>query len=534
MIADRIFRTGFYGGRSVKFMERNGWAIVDGDIIIGRASDMTDSQNAIGIAQTDHMWPKVGGVFQVPYVITSGNANVPTAISYANSTFAGVIQWVPRTSETDYVNFDFDINDHSGSGVSAAGRAGGEQDLAGSIDMNVETLLHEMGHAYGLLHEQSRSDRDTYIEFHPENMSDAYRQSSYFLPDYFQLDADIQNIGLYDYASVMHYYWNNFAKNEGPVFETIPHGMQIAQYPVSASTGNYSEGDIDAIKRIYDSTPYPVTITSCPTGMQVIVDGSTITTPQTFTWPLYSTHTLSVPAGGQTVGGRSYVYGRWNDDVSATHTITISGGDGSRTSPRDHPAVTVYSANFINLIKFTQDVFPAATGTMTATPAPLTYPGLTGSYYVARQPVTLQAFPNAGQSFYAWFNTPVYSFSKNPETFRWDLDLPNAEVDAQAGFTDQPAYTFTASSTDRRIWEYVDGGFYYAPVIYSPFYDGAGWAPGTTHSVSTDAIQYPIDYGTRHQFQSWSDSGAQTHSITLPAGNTTYTANFTPQFRGSR
>jgi hypothetical protein len=523
-------KTGWLRGKRVYFFVRDGWAIVDGDIAIGRADDLINNRQmeSITFAQHQYMWLKVGSVFQIPYIVTSGNANITTAINYFNTTFSGIIQWVPRTTETDYVDINLNPSDLSGSGFSALGRAGGLQQLGGAINMSVGTALHEMGHAVGLLHEQQRSDRNTYIEFHPENMSNSARWTSGQLTDYFQLISNQQDVGLYDYASIMHYLWNTFAKNDGVVLESIPAGIQIARYFPNNMTGDYSEGDIDAIKRLYDAAPTAITITSNPPGLQVIVDGMTITTPQTFNWTMGSMHTLSVPSGGQTLGNKAYVYGRWNDNAAATHTITVTPGDGRRVSPTNKPAVTVYCGNFINLIKFTQGVFPAGTGSMTAMPAPQSYTGLTGLYYVARQPVTLQATPNAGQNFYAWFNTPVFSFSRNPQTFRWDTNI--AEVNTTAGFTDQPVYTFTSNVPDRRIWVYVDGAFRYGPANFSPAYDGAAWNAGNMHTVNTDSSQFPFDFATRHQFQSWSDGGAQSHSITLPATNTTYTANFSTQF----
>ncbi len=523
--------TGYYRGRRFQFFVRDGWALIDGDIALGRAADLTRETNSATFAQHDRMWPKVGSVYQVPYLVTSGNTNITIAINYFNATFPGVIQWVPRVAQADYVDFNLNPGDFSGSGFSSLGRAGGAQQLGGAINLSVVTLLHEMGHAIGLYHEQARADRNIYVEYHPENMSNATRSNSAQFADYFQLDSNIQDVGLYDYASVMHYAWNTFAKNENAVLESIPHGIPLSRFAPNPAAGDYSEGDIDGIKRLYDSTPAPVTITSNPSGLQVIVDGSTITTPQTFNWFLNSTHSLSIPTGGQTLGGKAYVYGRWNDNAATTHNITVTSGDGRRVSPQDRPAVTVYSANFISLIKFTQDVFPAAAGTMTATPAALSYAGLSGVYYVARQPVVLQATPNAGQNFYAWFNIPVFAFSRNPETFRWDVDVPNAEINAQAGFSNQPIYTFTANPANQRVSVLVDSIFFYAPVNYSPFYDGALWNAGTTHSLNTDSPQFPFDFGTRQQFQNWSDAGAQSHNITLPAGSASYTANFTTQHR---
>src|SRR5580693_8034502 len=73
----------------------------------------------------------------------------------------------------------------------------------------------------------------------------------------------------------------------------------------------------------WSPTGFEVTVTSNPVGLQVKVDGTTITTPQTYAWALNSTHTLSVAAGVQMLNGDIagsttsatfyYTYGRWND-----------------------------------------------------------------------------------------------------------------------------------------------------------------------------------------------------------------------------
>ncbi len=233
-------QTGYYRGRRVQFLVRDGWAIVDGDIAIGRAANLIEETNLSTIIQYKRMWQKVGAVYQIPYVVTSGNAEIPTAITYFNTTFAGVIQWVARTTETDYVDFNLNPGDFSGSGFSSVGRAPAAfqpQQLGGAINLSVETLLHEMGHAVGLYHEQARADRDTFIEYHPENMSNALRSNSAQFADSYQRDGDIQDVGLYDYASIMHYYWNNFAKNDAAVLESIPHGIQLSRYSPNSTTG---------------------------------------------------------------------------------------------------------------------------------------------------------------------------------------------------------------------------------------------------------------------------------------------------------
>ena len=56
------------------------------------------------------------------------------------------------------------------------------------------------------------------------------------------------------------------------------------------------------------------------------------------------------------------------------------------------------------------------------------------------------------------------------------------------------------------------------------------WTAGSSHTVSTPTPQYSGDSHTRYTFSSWSDSGAQSHTITTPGSATTYTASFSTQY----
>ena len=79
--------------------------------------------------------------------------------------------------------------------------------------------------------------------------------------------------------------------------------------------------------------------------------------------------------------------------------------------------------------------------------------------------------------------------------------------------------TVTTNPAGRSIT--VDGTTYTAPQTFS-------WVIGSSHSIGTISPQGTG--GTRYAFQNWSDAGAISHSITVPEGATTYTANFTTQY----
>ena len=334
------FRTGIFRGQAVNYGIVGNKAVMGGDILLDRVSALPTADdarasgrvpNAVGNAYPQYFWPKNGsGVAQIPYIVTNGNAALSTALTRFNTDFAGIIQFVPRTAEADYVNFNLDSNNHNGTCESYVGRVGGVQPVGGSIDCVVGTLLHEMGHVVGLFHEQSRPDRASYVTILLQNM---IRGSQ---GNFDQLIDGYQDLGFYDYASVMHYIPWAFSRNGGPTIESIPAGMLLS------NVNDYTSADLDAVKRLYGGTPNTVTIDSNPSGLSVTVDGANVTTPHVFNWALNSSHTLAVGTNAQTLSGTTYVFGRWNDDVKntlgASHTIKVKAGTGTLAQPKNRPA----------------------------------------------------------------------------------------------------------------------------------------------------------------------------------------------------
>src|SRR6185369_2088780 len=111
-------------------------------------------------------WP--GGV--VPYVIDGGlpgQDRVTNAITMIESSTGGVT-FVPRMGQADYVKFI--ASDGCSSPV---GRKGGEQTIKLADGCGTGATAHEMLHALGMFHEQSRCDRDKYVEIQFDNIADS-------------------------------------------------------------------------------------------------------------------------------------------------------------------------------------------------------------------------------------------------------------------------------------------------------------------------------------------------------------------------
>jgi hypothetical protein len=143
-------------------------------------------------------WPG----WRIPYEIDS--TTIPTgsgnyqklldAIALWNQVAA--VQLVPRKGETSYLVY---TKGAAGKGCgSDVGCQGGRQDLPCDLDWSeaIPALMHETGHAAGLIHEHQRPERDDYITVSPV----AAASNKDFI-----IDTKATPIGAYDCNSLMHY-----------------------------------------------------------------------------------------------------------------------------------------------------------------------------------------------------------------------------------------------------------------------------------------------------------------------------------------
>jgi hypothetical protein len=508
--------TGLFRGQPVTYTMSHGRMLFQGDIVLDHVTSLPHqavSGRSIGVAYPQYLWPKnAQGVAEIPYIVTSAATNLTAALQLFNTTFTGVIQFVPLGSQTDYVNFDFDTSDTSGQCESNVGRIGGEQETGGSGSCSIGTLLHEFGHVVGLYHEMTRPDRNTFITV---NLANVIKGS---LSNFNQFTDNYQDLTLFDYASVMEYIPFAFTRNGGVVVESIPPGI-----PLSSLT-SYSAGDIDGVERLYGAAPTSVTVTSNPPGLSVVVDGTAITTPQSFAWKLKSTHTLAVGSSAQTVGGVAYTYGRWNDNTAASHSITITQGNNTLTHPATSPSVTVYTANFIQLTAYSSVVMPADAGSVAVNPAPLTYSGVSGSYFVARQTVTLTPSAVAPYQFLYFYGTSE-PYSANPKT---DI-VPDtgSPYGVTAYFSDKPITTITTNPTG--LYFTVDGDYFQGPQNFASDWF-SDWTPGSTHTLTGFSVDQPYSVNTQYLFVKWSDNGALSHTIKVKSVANTLTGLWQAQY----
>ena len=531
--------------------------------LLALTSTAMPARAGLTVAYPQYLWPPGSNGTIVYYVIDNASGtpaydNIEAAIKISNDDFPGVLQWMPWDSMTDGPNYvEINLDPGNANGVCEANEgyeARPAQPMTGSGSCTIGTILHEMGHVIGLWHEQTRPDRASYVALNYANVIKSIWPSSSY-----EIATDNQQImGPYDYASVMQYIPFAFSRNGGPVIESIPAGIPLAGYEgvPAQSDGStpaqpnydYSAGDKEAILRLYGAAPTQVTVTSNPVGLSVIVDGVSVKTPKTYSWPLWSTHTLDVSPDVQTISGYVlnsapptletttyyYSYGRWNDSTAQSHTIQVLPGDGSPRFPSTSPLLATYSANFIQLVPYTTPVIsPTGSGTAAVSPSPQSYTGSSDEFFVARQEVTLTATANSPYSFYEFNNSPFWlpgALGANPKTF-YVPDTGNP-VDPTAEFASGPVYTVDVlpAAFSSNLYAYVDGNKVYTPKNYSPQYDST-WTPTSKHTLDVDAAEAPNSLDSRYNFVKWSDGGAQSHTTApLPKTSKTYTATTTPEY----
>ncbi len=381
------FRT-LWRGQWVNYVEQGDYAITQGDIIIGQKDAVrgariaaeqaltipgSERAKALTVDSDLGLWKRAAsGIAEVPYVVEGGDAAlINDAIGRVNLALKGVLQWVPRGAQVDYVAFNL-VTPGAGACSSALGRNGGRQQIVGDPTCDAGVLVHEMGHAMGLLHVQQDVDPTPFIDTYLNRIVPARRSQS-------DQTFYSRTIDGYDYASIMHYGRFGFnAYSDPTTMETKPPGIDVGYPPT------YSTGDVDALTRLYGTPPTATTIVTHPAGLNVIVDGVQVATPVSYNWTIGSVHRLWVAPGLQTSDGFSMGFARWSHDASAVPspqlTWQVMAGDGTLGTPTTSLASTVLTANFSRLMTITAMDAAQPGGTVTIKPRAQAWPGTTNLF----------------------------------------------------------------------------------------------------------------------------------------------------------
>jgi len=214
-------------------------AIFEGDIILGTVKQVIRATKAaetgveeLGTGIKGHRWPRA----TLPYAIDPGlpkQERVRDAIQHWQDKTK--LRFVLRTNQSDYVVFRASPNGCS----SSVGKQGGAQYVNLGDACSTGNAIHEIGHTIGLWHEQSRADRDKFITIVWTNIIPNTQHN------FLQHVGDGDDIGAYDYGSIMHYSANAFALDALKPTIITKDGSQIGQRI------GLSPGDIAASEALY-------------------------------------------------------------------------------------------------------------------------------------------------------------------------------------------------------------------------------------------------------------------------------------------
>jgi len=244
-----------------KDMEKSG--LFEGDIMLNPEQQENLKNGEYPFALTKkNLWGQT-----IPYEIGRDLQRQTKAMIAINQAIADYheytcLRFVKRTTERAYLHF----YDSGGGCFSAVGKQGGFQKISLSSGCWFKgTAIHEIMHALGVYHEQSRPDRDSHVRIHWENIPDRLEYNFKKKP----VDL-IDSLGEpYDYRSIMHYGKNAFGGSKITI-ETIDPDYQN----IIGSRAGFSRSDVTQLNKLYKCPP--TTATFPPTASNTCFDEHSI------------------------------------------------------------------------------------------------------------------------------------------------------------------------------------------------------------------------------------------------------------------
>jgi len=226
----------------------------EGDMILPEGVDPTDPSRGVGIFG-NMQWPS--GV--IPYDISAiTNAKDQKTITDAMNTLMYAVGTpIPNSQErkacvffrprqsTDKVFFKIQYGNGCSAHVGHLTRQQSTMTLQQNGCFYSRTVQHELMHVLGFYHEQSRPDRDEFLQINLENVKSdmAHNFNKY------AWGSSVVNQGsTYDYASIMHYETTAFSMNGKPTMVPRRAGATIGKSEVLSAT------DIAEVRHFYGCT----------------------------------------------------------------------------------------------------------------------------------------------------------------------------------------------------------------------------------------------------------------------------------------
>ncbi len=360
-----------FSSKAVQYAVIDGMALVEGDINLGpveqvqgktevRRQEATGAPFASGvvISGSQFRWPNC----LIPYEIDDG-------LPSANRVTDAIAHWEARTNyrfvlrtpanEGQYPDW---VEFVPGSGCSSfVGRQGGRQTVTLASGCSTGSCIHEIGHVVGLWHEQSREDRDTFITVNFANVIPSA------VHNFFQHISDGDDVGAYDYGSIMHYPRTAFSVNGQDTIVPTDPNAQIGQ------RNELSPGDVAAANSLCPPAPPVFPTRTFPTRTFPTGTFPTRTFPtRTFPTRTFPTRTFPPPL---TFPTRTFPTRTFPPPLTGPRTFPPPLTFPTRTFPtRTFPPPLTGPRTFPPPLTFPTRTFPPPLTGPRTFPPPLTFP----------------------------------------------------------------------------------------------------------------------------------------------------------------
>lgn len=229
-------------GGETRFEIRSGYAITQGDMVLGKVQG--DGNQAIlsrGIGRTSKIDRWIDGIVYYefsPALPPAEAQKAREAVAHWNQ--LSTLRFTERTGTLQQTQSDYILFEPSSGCASWVGKIGGEQALWVGKTCTTGSVIHEIGHAIGFFHEHTRSDRDSFISVQTNNIV-VGKEFNFDV-----IEAGAEDLGEYDYGSIMHYGDAFFSRNGQPTI-TVPDGVSIGQREA------LSPLDLQSVNKLYET-----------------------------------------------------------------------------------------------------------------------------------------------------------------------------------------------------------------------------------------------------------------------------------------
>lgn len=251
---------------------KKGKVVIGGDIVLGTEQEVAKRQqkaSARGVATSKNHKKWEGGF--IPIVVGPYIQNDPVLMDKLLTAMRELgnktdLSFNFRKGEIDYVYIKRSWGDE-GNYSSSVGKAGDRQIISLTDNVRIGTVIHELLHAAGIYHEQTRCNRDEHISVFWDNLitTDNEKKNRNIRYQFQKQCDDGQDFGEYDFKSVMHYHPLTFSKDEDndkytilPITHKIWIFDDIVRYYKElgqmGQRDGLSDGDIATVNELYDIT----------------------------------------------------------------------------------------------------------------------------------------------------------------------------------------------------------------------------------------------------------------------------------------